>query len=93
NLKQNGEVLNVYDTSNRHTVVLNSHKRLTHSNSHMMNLLAGQTYLFQFQNTNSSVNVSYSSVAYDLASGNYLTIRHNVDYMPDRVYNICSFIN
>jgi hypothetical protein len=46
NLGQKDEVLNVY------TVVLDLHKRLTHSNSYMMNVLAGQTYLFQFQNTN-----------------------------------------
>ncbi|CAF1316226.1 unnamed protein product [Rotaria sordida] len=86
NLEQNGEVLNVYDTSNRHTVVLYLHKRFTHSNIYMMNLLAGQTYLCQFQNTNSSINIFYLGVAYDLAPGNYLIIRHNVNYMPDR-YN------
>jgi hypothetical protein len=52
NLGQNGEVLNVYDTSNHHTVVLNLHKRLTHPNGYMMNLLAKETYLFQFENAN-----------------------------------------
>ena len=52
NLGQNGEVLNVYDSSNHHTVVLNLQKRLTHPHGYMMNLLAKQTYLFQFQNAN-----------------------------------------
>jgi hypothetical protein len=52
NLGQNGQVLNVYDTSNHHTVVLNLHKRLTHPNGYMMDLLAQKTYLFQFENAN-----------------------------------------
>jgi len=52
NLGQNGEVLNVYDSSNHSTVVLNLHKRLTHPNGYMMNLLAKNTYLFQFENAN-----------------------------------------
>lgn len=52
NLGRNGEVLNVYDSFNRHTVVLNLAKRLTHKKGYMMNLLAQRTYLFQFQNAN-----------------------------------------
>ncbi len=55
NLGQNGEVLNVYDTSNHHTVVLNLHKRLTHPNGYMMNLLAKQPYFFQFENANVTI--------------------------------------
>ncbi|CAF3592631.1 unnamed protein product [Rotaria sordida] len=88
NLGANGEVLNIYDTSNRHTVVLNLPKRLTHPIGYMMNLLTRQTYLFQFQNANSSVNLSYSGVVYDLAPGDHLIVLHNVDYMPDRVNTI-----
>ena len=56
-LGQNGEVLNVYDSSNHHTVVLNLHKRLTHPNGYMMNLLAKRSYLFQFQTANVSRNL------------------------------------
>ena len=52
NLGQNGEVLNVYDSSNRHTVVPYAHKRLTHPKGYMMTLLAKRTYLLQFQNAN-----------------------------------------
>lgn len=52
NLGQNGEVLNIYNSANRHTVVFNLKKRLTHPNGYMMNLLAKNTYLFQFQNAN-----------------------------------------
>ena len=52
NLGRNGEVLNVYDMSNHHTVVYNHRKRLTHGTGYMMDLLARQTYLFQFQNAN-----------------------------------------
>lgn len=52
NLGQNGEVLNVYDTNNRHTIVLNLAKRLTHKDGYMMNLLARRSYKFQFQNAN-----------------------------------------
>ena len=52
NLGQNGEVLNVYDLLNHHTVVPNLHKRLTHPNGYMMDLLAQNTYLFQFENAN-----------------------------------------
>jgi hypothetical protein len=55
NLGQNGEVLNVYDTSNHHTVVLNLPKRLTHPHGYMMNLLAKQPYLFQFENANVTI--------------------------------------
>ena len=51
-LGQNGEVLNIYDTSNHHTVVPKQAKRLTHPEGYMMNLLAKQSYLFQFQNAN-----------------------------------------
>ncbi|CAF3637436.1 unnamed protein product [Rotaria sp. Silwood1] len=86
NLGPNGEVLNVYDTSNHHTVVLNLKKRLTHPIGYMMNLLTKQNYFFQFENANSSVNLSYTGVVYDIAPGDYLIIRHNVGYMPDRVY-------
>ncbi|CAF0819146.1 unnamed protein product [Rotaria sp. Silwood1] len=88
NLGANGEVLNVYDTSNHHTVVLNLGKRLTHPIGYMMNLLTNQTYYFQFQNANSSVNLSYIGVVYDIAPGTYLIIRHSVAYVPDRVNTI-----
>ncbi|CAF2963963.1 unnamed protein product [Rotaria sp. Silwood2] len=88
NLGANGEVLNIYDTSNHHTVVLNLGKRLTHTFGYMMNLLTRQAYLFQFENANSSVNLSYIGVVYDIVPGDYLIIRHNVDYMPDRVNTI-----
>jgi len=86
NLGRNGEVLNVYDSFNRHTVVLNLAKRLTHKKGYMMNLLAQRTYLFQFQNANSTVNLSYTGVAYSFAPGDYLIISHQVSYIPDRVY-------
>lgn len=49
-LGQNGEVLNVYDSANRHSIVPNAQKRLTHPKGYMMTLLAKKTYLFQFQN-------------------------------------------
>jgi hypothetical protein len=52
NLGQNGQPLFVYDQSNHYTVVLNLHKRLTHPNGYMMNLLAQRTYLFQFDTAN-----------------------------------------
>lgn len=52
NLGQNGEVLNIYDSSNHRTVVPNLEKRLTHPKGYMMTLLAKRTYLFQFQNAN-----------------------------------------
>ena len=55
NLGQNGEVLNIYDTANHHTVVPNVDKRLTFKKGYMMNLLAKQSYLFQFQNANVTV--------------------------------------
>ncbi|CAF4336556.1 unnamed protein product, partial [Adineta steineri] len=74
NLGQNGEELNIYDDSNHHTVVPNLHKRLTHPEGYMMNLLAKKSYLLQFENANSSVNISYSGVAYSLAPGDYLII-------------------
>lgn len=54
NLGTNGENLNIYDTNNRYTIVLNLAKRLTHKNGYMMNLLARRSYLFQFQNANVS---------------------------------------
>ena len=55
NLGQNGEVLNIYDTANHHTVVPNAEKRLTHPKGYMMSLLSNQSYLFQFQNANVTV--------------------------------------
>jgi len=60
NLGRNGEALNIYDTSNHHTVVPNLFKRLTHPSGYMMNLLAKNAYLFQFENAN--VNEFYSLI-------------------------------
>ncbi|CAF4749992.1 unnamed protein product [Rotaria sp. Silwood2] len=57
----------------------------------MMNLLTRQSYLFQFENANSSVNLSYYGVVCDIAPGDYIIIHHNVDYMPDRVYTLSVF--
>ncbi|CAF0745209.1 unnamed protein product [Adineta steineri] len=90
NLGQNGEELNIYDDSNHHTVVPNLHKRLTHPEGYMMNLLAKKSYLLQFENANSSVNISYSGVAYSLAPGDYLIIRHGVQFLPDQVNTVSS---
>jgi hypothetical protein len=52
NLGQFGQPLYVYDASNHFTVVLNLHKRLTHPNGFMMNLLAQRSYYMQFLNAN-----------------------------------------
>ncbi|CAF3664415.1 unnamed protein product [Rotaria sordida] len=89
-LGQNGEYLNVYDQFNHYTIVLNLAKRLTHPMGYMMTLLAKNIYLFQFQNANSSVNLSYSGIAYGLEPGDYLIICHKIDYKPDIVYTISS---
>ncbi|CAF3424464.1 unnamed protein product [Rotaria sp. Silwood1] len=89
-LGQNGEYLNVYDQFNHHTIVLNLAKRLTHPLGYMMTLLSKNIYLFQFQNANSSVNLSYSGIAYGLEPGDYLIIRHKIDYKPDIVYTTSS---
>lgn len=32
------------------------------------------------------MNLSYIGVVYDLVPGDYVIIRHNLDFMPDRVY-------
>ncbi|CAF3397266.1 unnamed protein product, partial [Rotaria socialis] len=92
NLAPNGEALFIYDTSNHYTIVLNLKKRLTHPDGYMMDLLTRQSYLFQFNGANSSVNLSYTGVVYDLVPGDYLIIRHNIDYIPDRVYTTSSSI-
>ena len=69
NLSPNGEMLNIYDSFNHHTVVPYMQKRLTHPNGYMMNLLAGRTYLFQFQNANVSrisSNIDFHDIASDI---------------------------
>ena len=57
NLGQNGEVLNINDTFNHQTVVLNLVKQLTHPVGYTMNLLTRQKYSFQFQNTQVGVEL------------------------------------
>lgn len=84
----NSESLFVYDTNNRFTMVLNLAKRLTHPRGYMMTLLAGQSYLFLFQNANISVNLSYSGAVYSLEPGDFLIIRHRISFLPDRVSTI-----
>ena len=69
NLSPNGEMLNIYDSFNHHTVVRFLHERLTHPSGYMMNLLAGRTYLLQFQNANVSrisSNIDLHSITSDI---------------------------
>lgn len=88
NLGASGEQLHVYNMFNGHIIVPWLLKRLTHPRGYMMNLLARQKYLLQFQNANTTVNISYVGVAYNLAPGDYLIIQHHVTYLPDRVYTV-----
>lgn len=88
NLGSSGQQLHVYNMFNGHTIVPWLLKRLTHIRGYMMTLLARQTYLLQFQNANTTVNLSYVGVAYNLAPGDYLIIQHHVTYLPDRVFTV-----
>ncbi|CAF4249716.1 unnamed protein product, partial [Rotaria sp. Silwood2] len=85
-LGQNGEYLNVYDEFNHHTIVLNLAKRLTHPIGYMMTLLSKNIYLFQFQNANSSVNLSYSGIAYGLEPGDDTSI-----YIPRGIWLVVNY--
>jgi hypothetical protein len=74
-LGQNGEYLNIYDTSNHSTIVLNLHKRLTHPDGYMMTLLAKNTYLFQFQNADVSLFSSTKIFFYIINPFFYVRVR------------------
>ncbi|CAF1300760.1 unnamed protein product, partial [Adineta ricciae] len=90
NLDQNGETLFVSDSANHVTDVPSLHKRLTHPNGYMMTLRSQQTYTFQFENENSTTNLSYTGVVYSLSPGDYLIIQQRMDYIPDQVYTTSS---
>ncbi|CAF1377186.1 unnamed protein product, partial [Adineta steineri] len=90
NLDQNGETLFIYDSSNHVTNVPSLQKRLTHPNGYMMVLQSKQTYTFEFENENSTTNLSYTGVVYSLSPGDYLIIQQKMDYMPDQVNTISS---
>jgi len=88
NLDQNAEVLFIYDMFNRSTFSPWRKKRLTHPEGYMIVFQSKQTYTLEFQNAPSSVNISYNGVFYNLAAGDFVIVRHKIEYMPDRVYTI-----
>ncbi|CAM4838655.1 unnamed protein product, partial [Rotaria magnacalcarata] len=91
NLDTSGQFLFITDSTNSNQAVVPSlHKRLTHPNGYMMDLLTNRVYTFSFQNANTSVNLSYTGVVYNLVPGDYLIVQHGIEFMPDQVYTISS---
>ncbi|CAF3091006.1 unnamed protein product [Rotaria socialis] len=91
NLDTSGQFLFITDSQNSNEAVVPSrHKRLTHPSGYMMDLLTNRVYSFSFQNANTSVNLSYTGVVYNLVPGDYLIVQHGIEFMPDQVYTISS---